>query len=215
MTETFAPRNLDVRVFNSFGAPHILKYRMVDKTGNQSKDFFSMMGYRRQTIKDKHMSFEEPMLTFPVEKWQDVCGKFKENNAVYNVLLNKKNHTIENLLEYVVFGKVKLITSQKPTLETKQLYAQNPLCIEDLFVCLENRMLGIGESILRYIENQAFKKNHDMVYGHIPENATFVPEKLFGNPSYDVREVKEWLSRRGYTTSSTNNFYYKKILTNP
>lgn len=78
--------------------------------------------------------------------------------------------------------------------------AQNPLFIKSIIVSKEHRGKGIGSKVFEYIVDYAEENKHDLIFGHITQNA---------EPSIDV--IKSILNKSGFNTIKGNNDFYKII----
>ena len=78
------------------------------------------------------------------------------------------------------------------------LKSKNPLYFQTFYVLKENRLNGIGNMALQYLDEYAINNGHDLIFGHIAESS---------EPSVDV--VKSILEKAGYSLCENNNDFYK------
>jgi hypothetical protein len=74
------------------------------------------------------------------------------------------------------------------------LECSNPLYIQNL---------GVGDDVLKYIDEYAKANKHDLIFGHIQQNA---------EPS--VNAIKIMIRKNGYSTIEGNNDFYKYVKVN-
>ena len=86
----------------------------------------------------------------------------------------------------------------------------NPLYVQSLYVNENDRLKGVGNKVLKYIDDYAIKKGHDVVFGHITQNAKFTKD-LIETDSSDIDLIKSFLRKNGYETIESNNDFYKII----
>ena len=86
----------------------------------------------------------------------------------------------------------------------------NPLFVQSLYVNENHRLKGVGNKVLKYIDDYAIKKGHDVVFGHITQNAKFTKD-LTETDSSDIDLIKSFLRKNGYETIESNNDFYKII----
>ena len=86
----------------------------------------------------------------------------------------------------------------------------NPLYVQSLYVNENDRLKGVGNKVLKYIDDYAIKKGHDVVFGHITQNAKFTKD-LTETDSSDIDLIKSFLRKNGYETIESNNDFYKII----
>lgn len=118
-----------------------------------------------------------------------------------------ENMTIDELIED---GIVKLLIHGTSSLHSDNygLNAKKPLYIAYLSIKKKARLKGIGKRVLDYIDDYAIKNGHDVVFGHIANNATFTKDDrptLFG----DVDMIKYWLHRNNYAINDENSDFHK------
>jgi GNAT superfamily N-acetyltransferase len=78
------------------------------------------------------------------------------------------------------------------------LKSKNPLYFQTFYVLKENRLNGIGNMALQYLDEYAINNGHDLIFGHIAKSS---------EPSVDV--VKSILEKAGYSLCENNNDFYK------
>jgi GNAT superfamily N-acetyltransferase len=90
------------------------------------------------------------------------------------------------------------------------LNSKNPLFIEHFSIDESVRLKGIGKKILDFIDDYAIRYGHDVIFGHIYNDASFSKDDRKTTVS-DVVLIKKWLYRHGYKTYMRNNDFYKKV----
>ena len=75
----------------------------------------------------------------------------------------------------------------------------------------ENKRLnGIGNLVIKYINDYAIKNKNDVIFGHIPQNADFTKDSRESFlPNIDM--IKYWLKDKGYSINNDNNDFHKII----
>ena len=94
------------------------------------------------------------------------------------------------------------------------LDSKKPLYVQTICVSENERLKGIGNKVLQYIDDYAIKNGHDVVFGHITQKAQFSKdnrETFF----CDIDLIKHWLHSKGYAINSDNNDFHKLIENNP
>ena len=89
----------------------------------------------------------------------------------------------------------------------------NPLYVQSLCITENQRLKGIGNKVLQYIDDYAIKNGHDLVFGHITQKAEFTKdnrETFF----CDTDMIKNWLHSKGYAIQTHNNDFHKVINNN-
>jgi hypothetical protein len=103
------------------------------------------------------------------------------------------------------------------TLEHAKEYGLNskkPLYVQNLCVSENERLKGIGNKVMQYIDNYAIKNGHDVVFGHITQKARFSKDNR-QTFFCDIDLIKHWLQSKGYAINSDNNDFHKIIQNNP
>lgn len=88
--------------------------------------------------------------------------------------------------------------------------SKNPIFIKELFVEKEKRNQGNGKELLLIIEKYAKDNGADLIFGSIPNDASFTKDSRI-NFFSDVDMIKNWLHRKGYEICVGNNDFYKFI----
>ena len=118
-----------------------------------------------------------------------------------------ENMSIEELIKE---GIVKLHMYGTSSLHADKygLNAKNPLYIAFLSVNEKARLKGIGKRVLIYIDDYAIRNGHDVIFGHIANNATLTKDN---RPTYfcDRDLIKKWLYRNNYTFDDGNYDFNK------
>ena len=92
------------------------------------------------------------------------------------------------------------------------LNAKKPLYLQSFSINENKRLNGIGNAVIKYINDYAIKNKNDIIFGHIPQNADFTKDSRESFlPNIDM--IKYWLKDKGYTINNDNNDFYK-ILNN-
>ena len=128
----------------------------------------------------------------------------------YKMPIRMKNHE----LRFAEGGKVKKLIEQgvvdlkiyDTTPEHAREYGlegSNPLYIQRIFVNQNERNNGLGEDVFKYIDEYAKANKHDLIFGHIQQNA---------EPS--VNAIKIMIRKNGYSTIEGNNDFYKYVKVN-
>ena len=124
-------------------------------------------------------------------------------------------------IRFVDGGKVEDLISQGVVelkmFDTKPEHAKeygldsvNPLFVQSLCITENQRLKGIGNKVLQYIDDYAIKNGHDVVFGHITQKAEFTKdnrETFF----CDTDMIKNWLHSKGYAIQTHNNDFHKVI----
>jgi hypothetical protein len=72
------------------------------------------------------------------------------------------------------------------------LEAKKPLYVQNLFICENERLKGVGKTVLNYLENFARKNGNDVIFGHVRDKALFTKDSRKSFLS-DVEMIKYWL----------------------
>jgi hypothetical protein len=86
--------------------------------------------------------------------------------------------------------------------------AVNPLFIKHLSIEESHRLKGIGNKVIKYLDDYAEKNEHDVIFGHITQKAEFTKddrETFF----CDTDMIKNWLHSKGYAIQTHNNDFHK------
>ena len=86
--------------------------------------------------------------------------------------------------------------------------AVNPLFIKHLSIEESHRLKGIGNKVIKYLDDYAEKNEHDVIFGHITQKAEFTNdnrETFF----CDTDMIKNWLHSKGYAIQTHNNDFHK------
>jgi len=107
-------------------------------------------------------------------------------------------------------GIVKLEMYGSVTEHTNEygIEAVNPLFIKHLSIAESHRLKGIGNKVIKYLDDYAEKNEHDVVFGHITQKAEFTKdnrETFF----CDTDMIKNWLHSKGYAIQTDNNDFHK------
>jgi len=86
----------------------------------------------------------------------------------------------------------------------------NPLYFQSLCIKENQRLKGIGNKVLKYINNYAIKNRHDIVFGHITQKAEFTKDNR-QTFFCDTDMIKNWLYSNGYAINKNNNDFHKVI----
>ena len=90
------------------------------------------------------------------------------------------------------------------------LDAKNPLFIKHLSIAESHRLKGIGNKVLKYLDDYAKKNKNDIIFGHIPNDSVFTQDSRQTYLS-DVDMIKYWLHHKGYSIQEDNNDFHKVI----
>jgi len=107
-------------------------------------------------------------------------------------------------------GIVKLEMYGSVTEHTNEygIEAVNPLFIKHLSIEESHRLKGIGNKVIKYLDDYAEKNEHDVIFGHITQKAEFTKddrETFF----CDTDMIKNWLHSKGYAIQTHNNDFHK------
>jgi hypothetical protein len=107
-------------------------------------------------------------------------------------------------------GIVKLEMYRSVTEHTNEygIEAVNPLFIKHLSIEESHRLKGIGNKVIKYLDDYAEKNEHDVIFGHITQKAEFTKddrETFF----CDTDMIKNWLHSKGYAIQTHNNDFHK------
>lgn len=116
---------------------------------------------------------------------------------------------VEDLISKGVI-ELKMFATKPEHAKEYGLDSINPLFVQSLYVNENDRLKGVGNKVLKYIDDYAIKKGHDVVFGHITQNAKFT-KKLTETDSSDIDLIKSFLRKNGYGTIESNNDFYKII----
>lgn len=86
--------------------------------------------------------------------------------------------------------------------------AENPLFIKHLSIAESHRLKGIGNKVIKYLDDYAVENGHDVIFGHIPNESVFTKdnrETFF----CDTDMIKIWLHSKGYAIQTHNNDFHK------
>ena len=110
-------------------------------------------------------------------------------------------------------GIVKLEMYRSVTEHTNEygIEAVNPLFIKHLSIAESHRLKGIGNKVIKYLDDYAEKNEHDVIFGHISQNATMTKDNRTGyfTEFTDIDWIKHWLFRKGYAIQTHNNDFHK------
>ena len=89
--------------------------------------------------------------------------------------------------------------------------AVNPLFIKNLSIAESHRLKGIGNKVIKYLDDYAEKNEHDVIFGHITQKAEFTKDNRTGyfTEFTDIDWIKHWLFRKGYAIQTHNNDFHK------
>ena len=89
--------------------------------------------------------------------------------------------------------------------------AVNPLFIKHLSIEESHRLKGIGNKVIKYLDDYAEKNEHDVIFGHITQKAEFTKDNRTGyfTEFTDIDWIKHWLFRKGYAIQTHNNDFHK------
>ena len=116
---------------------------------------------------------------------------------------------VEDLISQGIV-ELKMFTTKPEHAKEYGLDSINPLYVQSLYVNENDRLKGVGNKVLKYIDDYAIKKGHDVVFGHITQNAKFTKD-LIETDSSDIDLIKSFLRKNGYETIESNNDFYKII----
>ena len=110
-------------------------------------------------------------------------------------------------------GIVKLEMYRSVTEHTNEygIEAVNPLFIKHLSIKESHRLKGIGNKVIKYLDDYAEKNEHDVIFGHITQKAEFTKDNRTGyfTEFTDIDWIKHWLFRKGYAIQTHNNDFHK------
>lgn len=78
--------------------------------------------------------------------------------------------------------------------------SKNPLYLQSIYISEDYRLKGIGSKVFEHIIDYAEKNQHDLIFGHITQEA---------EPDVDV--IKKILNDKVFNTTDGNNDFYKII----
>ena len=111
--------------------------------------------------------------------------------------MNNKIINIEDLISQGVV-ELKMFDTKPEHAKEYGLDSVNPLYVQSLCITENKRLKGIGNKVLNYIDEYAIKNGHDVVFGHITQDA-------------NVEMIKNWLHSKGYAINNDNNDFYKVV----
>jgi len=86
----------------------------------------------------------------------------------------------------------------------------NPLYIESINIIESERLNGIGNKVLKYIDDYAITNKHDVIFGHITQDAEFTKDNR-QTFFCDTDMIKYWLHSKGYAINNDNNDFHKIV----
>lgn len=106
-------------------------------------------------------------------------------------------------------GIVKLEMYRSVTEHTNEygIEAVNPLFIKHLSIEESHRLKGIGNKVIKYLDDYAEKNEHDVIFGHIPNESVFTSKNI--SILSDIDMIKIWLHDKGYAIQTHNNDFHK------
>ena len=116
---------------------------------------------------------------------------------------------VEDLISQGVV-ELKMFDTKPEHAKEYGLDSVNPLYVQSLCITENQRLKGIGNKVLQYIDDYAIKNGHDLVFGHITQKAEFTKdnrETFF----CDTDMIKNWLHSKGYAIQTHNNDFHKVI----
>jgi GNAT superfamily N-acetyltransferase len=119
----------------------------------------------------------------------------------------KDGGSIEDLISKGVV-ELKMFDTKPEHAKEYGLDSINPLYVQSLYVNENQRLKGVGKKVLQHIDDYAIKNGHDVVFGHITQNAKFTKD-LTETDSSDIDLIKSFLRKNGYETIESNNDFYK------
>ena len=114
---------------------------------------------------------------------------------------------VEDLISQGVV-ELKMFDTKPEHAKEYGLDSVNPLYVQSLCITENQRLKGIGNKVLKYIDDYAIKNGHDLVFGHITQKAEFTKDNrqtFFG----DIDMIKNWLHSKGYAINNDNNDFHK------
>jgi hypothetical protein len=106
-------------------------------------------------------------------------------------------------------GIVKLEMYRSVTEHTNEygIEAVNPLFIKHLSIEESHRLKGIGNKVIKYLDDYAIKNEHDVIFGNIPNESVFTYKNI--SILSDIDMIKIWLHDKGYAIQTHNNDFHK------
>ena len=122
---------------------------------------------------------------------------------------NGKQSNLQDLISQGVV-ELKIFATKPEHAKEYGLDSVNPLYVQSLCITENQRLKGIGNKVLQYIDDYAIKNGHDLVFGHITQNAEFTKDnrEIF---FCDTDMIKNWLHSKGYAIQTHNNDFHKVI----
>lgn len=115
-------------------------------------------------------------------------------------------------LEHAGF-EIKFYESTNEHAKEYGLKASKPIFFKHLLVDEKKRNTGNGKQLLKMVEEYAENNNCDLIFGHIPNDATMTKDNRTGyfTEFTDIDWIKHWLHRNGYAVNQDNNDFHKVI----
>jgi hypothetical protein len=114
---------------------------------------------------------------------------------------------VEDLISQGVV-ELKMFDTKSEHAKEYGLYSVNPLYVQSLCITENQRLKGIGNKVLKYIDDYAIKNGHDVVFGHITQKAEFTKDNR-QTFFCDIDMIKNWLHSKGYAINNDNNDFHK------
>lgn len=135
-----------------------------------------------------------------------------ENDIYYDYDENYQSYKkIGNIISKEDFN-LKMFDTTSEHAKEYGLNAKKPLYLQSFSINENKRLNGIGNAVIKYINDYAIKNKNDIIFGHIPQNADFTKDSRESFlPNIDM--IKYWLKDKGYTINNDNNDFHK-ILNN-
>ena len=116
---------------------------------------------------------------------------------------------IKNIISKEDFN-LKMFNTTSEHAKEYGLNAKKPLYLQSFSINENKRLNGIGNAVIKYINDYAIKNKNDIIFGHIPQNADFTKDSRESFlPNIDM--IKYWLKDKGYEINNDNNDFHKIV----
>ena len=118
--------------------------------------------------------------------------------------------SVQELIEKRIID-LKIYDTEKKHASIYGLDSDKPLFIESFCIDENERLKGIGKTMLEYIDEYAINNGNDLIFGHINRKSSFNKDERQTTFS-DVEMIKYWLHRNGYSINENNNDFHKVVI---
>jgi|694.fasta_scaffold03496_9 GNAT superfamily N-acetyltransferase len=168
---------------------------------------------RLQSIADKGtLTMEDYDYISGLESNDKIQKLIAENDSNDSDLRFEQGGEVEDLISRGIVDLKMYDTIPKHANEYG-LQCLNPLFVQTICVSEPKRLKGLGTKVLSYIEKYAIENGHDLIFGHIIQEAKFTKDER-QTFFCDIDMIKNWLHSNGYAIRDENNDFHKFIQSN-